>query len=355
MRRLTASLLLAGLLSVPLFPDTYYGGERYYVTIGAYTGFIIEPPDSAKIPSNPWAWYAPNIGGYPAACNEWLMSRLVQRGFWIAGINVNESYGAPYGRLVFSQFYDTLMARYALNPRAVLVPQSRGGLMLYNWAAEPGNPAKVARIAGIYPVGDLRSYPGLSSACGAYGMTVQQLTDSLAFHNPIDRLQPLYDEGIMIFHIHGDNDAVVPLSANSQIIHDRYTALGGDMTLVVVPGAGHAEIDAFFKSQELLDFILADPTVKADGRSPGRKAAMAVTRLVSSPEPFRSTVRFSVQGGNGTAGPLKVYNLAGKEVVRLEPAHDGYVWTTGGLPAGIYLARSIQGARTFQARVTLMK
>ena len=41
--------------------------------------------------------------------------------------------------------------------------------MLYNWAAE--NPSRVGCIAGIYTVCDLRSYPGLERACGAYGLS----------------------------------------------------------------------------------------------------------------------------------------------------------------------------------------
>ena len=61
--------------------------------------------------------------------------------------------------------------------------------MHYNWAAE--NPGRVACIAGIYPVCDLRSWPGLAQAAPAYGMTEQALSMHLAEHDPIDRLAPL--------------------------------------------------------------------------------------------------------------------------------------------------------------------
>jgi fermentation-respiration switch protein FrsA (DUF1100 family) len=137
-----------------------------------------------------------------------------------------------------------------------MLAQSRGGLMAYNWAEDPGNTDKISGIAGIYPVGDLRSYPGLATAAPAYGMTVNELQTSLSANNPIDRLQPLADAGISIFHIQGDNDVTVPLSQNSQVVYDRYTAMGGEMTLVVVPGAGHEETSAFFQSTQLLDFVV---------------------------------------------------------------------------------------------------
>ena len=77
---------------------------------------------------------------------------------------MGESYGSPAGRKTFSEFHAHVVREHKLETKARLLAQSRGGLMLYNWAAE--NPEKVRCIAGIYPVCDLRSYPGLSKAAG---------------------------------------------------------------------------------------------------------------------------------------------------------------------------------------------
>ncbi|HJN19254.1 MAG TPA: prolyl oligopeptidase family serine peptidase, partial [Armatimonadota bacterium] len=108
----------------------------------------------------------------------------------------------------------------------------------------------------IYTVCDIRSYPGIAAAAPAYAMTEKELTDSLAEHNPIDRLAPLAKAGVPIFHIHGDSDTVVPIEENSQVVHARYTALGGEMELVIVPGKGHAEIPEFFQNDAMLKFLL---------------------------------------------------------------------------------------------------
>jgi hypothetical protein len=105
--------------------------------------------------------------------------------------------------------------------------------MLYNWAAL--HPDQVARIAGIYTVCDLRSWPGLDKACGAYRMTAEQLAKELPQHNPIDLLAPLAKAKIPILHLHGDKDTVVPLEKNSGELARRYKALGASMELVVVP------------------------------------------------------------------------------------------------------------------------
>lgn len=167
---------------------------------------------------------------------------------------MGESYGSPAGRKVFSEFHQQVVNQFKLESKARLVAQSRGGLMLYNWAAE--NPDKVRCIVGIYPVCDLRSYPGLKQAAGAYGLSPERLEEQLSKHNPIDRLEPLAKAGVPILHVHGDSDKVVPLEKNSQIISDRYTVLGGKMKLIIVPGKGHAEIPEYFQEARLVQFLI---------------------------------------------------------------------------------------------------
>jgi len=106
----------------------------------------------------------------------------------VAGIDVGESYGNPAGRALFSALYEELVQKRGLSKTPCLLARSRGGLMLYNWAVE--HASSVACVAGIYPVCNLSSYPGIKNACGAYGMTEEQLNARLSAHNPIDRLPP---------------------------------------------------------------------------------------------------------------------------------------------------------------------
>jgi predicted esterase len=81
------------------------------------------------------------------------------------------------------------------------------------------------------------------------------LEKQLSKHNPIDRLEPLAKAGVPILHIHGDADTVVPLEKNSQVLADRYRALGGKMKLTVIPGKGHAEIPEYFQAPPLVQFL----------------------------------------------------------------------------------------------------
>lgn len=213
--------------------------------------FLISPSTPAE--GQPWVWYAPTLPPYPDANEKWMFEQFLDAGISIAGIDVGESAGNPEGRRQYTAFYTYLTTQRGLSEKAALLPRSRGGLMLYNWAAE--NAQKVACIAGIYPVCNLKSFPGLETASEAYGLTVERLESELSRHNPIDRLEPLATAGVPIYHIQGDQDKPVPLEANSQILVDRYRALGGDVTLNVARGQGHSVWTGFFQSQELVDFV----------------------------------------------------------------------------------------------------
>jgi hypothetical protein len=126
--------------------------------------------------------------------------------------------------------------------------------MALSWAVE--HPDLVGGFAGIYPVCNIDSYPGIAKAAPAYEMTASQLQAHLQEHNPIDRLTPLARAGVPLFAIHGDTDLTVPLNDNSGLMRDRYTALGGSMQLIVPSGQGHSMWPGFFHCQELVDFVI---------------------------------------------------------------------------------------------------
>ena len=232
----------------------HYGAKREDFQVAGCEAFIIHPTKPAANGTKPWIWYAPTIGGHPSNGNGWLLKQLLDQGFYVGGIYVGETYANPKSREQFDAYYDHVTKTFGLVPKVCLLAQSRGGLNQYNYAAN--HPDRVACIAGIYPVGDLRSYPGLGRAAPAYGLTAEQLEAQLATHNPVDRLEPIAKAKIPVLHIHGDVDKLVPLEKNSGAIAEKYKALGGPMELIVVPGKGHQVDPAFFESKAMLDFIL---------------------------------------------------------------------------------------------------
>jgi dipeptidyl aminopeptidase/acylaminoacyl peptidase len=233
---------------VPIRKETF--------TVEGRPAFLILPAKPKTEDHIPWVWYAPTLPGLPGGAETWMFDQFLEKGIAIAGVDVGESYGSPKGRAVYSALHKQLVEKRGLTEKACLLVRSRGGLMLYNWAAE--NTKLVAGIAGIYPVCNLSSYPGLKRACGAYGMTVDQLSAKLTDHNPIDRLASLAEAKVPIFHIHGDSDRVVPLEENSAEVARRYGKLGGKMMLEVVKGQGHNMWSGWFTSQKLVDFVIAN-------------------------------------------------------------------------------------------------
>jgi pimeloyl-ACP methyl ester carboxylesterase len=228
------------------------------------TAFVIPPPEKLTGQATPWVWYAPTLPNLPGPEERWMFERFAKAGIAIAGIDVGESFGSPDGRKLFTALYRELTGKRGFSAKPVLLGRSRGGLMTLGWAAE--NADKVGGFAGIYPVCNIASYPGIARACGAYGLTEAELTAKLTEHNPLDRLAALAKARVPLFAIHGDVDKVVPLEANSGEVRQRYEKLGGEMQLIVPAGQGHNMWPGFFQSQELVDFVIAHATrpTKAD-------------------------------------------------------------------------------------------
>ena len=228
-------------------------GATEFVVKG-HRAFVILPAAPAAAGSRPWVWYAPTLPGLPAAEEAWMFQQFLDAGLAIAGIDVGESFGSPAGRALFQILYEELVHRHGFATKAALLARSRGGLMLYNWAVE--HPENVACVAGIYPVGNLTSYPGLARACGAYQLSEAELAANLSEHNPVERIAPLARAGVPVLHLHGDQDEIVPLDQNSALLAERYRRAGGSIELIVFKGQGHNYWPGWFTSQRLVDFVI---------------------------------------------------------------------------------------------------
>jgi pimeloyl-ACP methyl ester carboxylesterase len=209
----------------------------------------------ANISGNiPWVWYAPTLPGLPGNEERWMFEKFTKAGVAVAGIDAGESYGSPEGRSLFTALYREVTERRGFSSKPVMLGRSRGGLMTLSWAAE--NPDKTGGFAGIYPVCDITSYPGIERASSAYHMTPEELSEKLQEYNPVDRLKPLASKDVPLFAIHGDSDVVVPLKNNSGKMKERYDALGGRMQIVIPHGQGHNMWEGFFQNTKLVEFVI---------------------------------------------------------------------------------------------------
>jgi hypothetical protein len=242
----------------------YAGGELVELRVRDRTAYLIKPAGAVDAQRR-WCWEFPFwLGinnGRGAMLHRHYVEKLLAAGFHVAGVDVGPSCASPSAAKVCQEFYEQLVRDHRLHPKARIVGQSHGGLIAYGWAMR--NPTCVSRIAGVMPATDFRSWPRLPSVISlpdkglGYDLTVEELTRRTAEFNPIDNLAPLAKAGVKILHIHGDADTMVPLPENSGELARRYSALGGDAEIVVLPGLGHGG-EPIYQSEALLQFLLAD-------------------------------------------------------------------------------------------------
>jgi hypothetical protein len=235
-----------------------WGCRRVDFAVPGGRGFVILPQKPAREADRPWIWYAPSFiekpYPLPKELHAWYMTRWLAAGIAVAGVDVGDVYGNPAARAGFTEFHLAAVPRFALDPKPCLLGQSRGGLFVYNWAAE--HPQSVRAIGCVYPVCNLRIAAVQEKVCASYGLPMRQLLAAGAQHNPIERLAPLAKAGVPVFHVHGDADLVVPLKDHSQEFVRRYRELGGQADLLVIPGKGHEEVVEYFQCPAFLEFFL---------------------------------------------------------------------------------------------------
>lgn len=251
------SVALAGAVNAQVAREAIFRGSEFFEFEG-HPAFILRPDAGVTVPTSnkPWVFYAPTLPAYPDKHEEWMHRQFLAAGIAVAGVDMGEAYGNPESRKVFDRFYDELTGRREMSKRPCLLGRSRGGLWVCNWACD--HPERFAGIAGIYPVYDLRSYPGLNKAAAAYGLTETELAGRLNEFNPIARAGAIAKAKLPVYIIHGDEDKVVPLELNSLALAAFYREAGNpsSITVNIVRGQGHNFWEGFFHCQELVDFVI---------------------------------------------------------------------------------------------------
>lgn len=232
------------------------GGESWL--LNGRHAFLMMPEnrhgDKDSNAGHPWIFYGPSLPRYPDKAESWMHQQFLNAGVAVAGIDVGEAYGSPHAFPHFEALYQEMVGRgYSKKP--ALLGRSRGGLWVSSWAV--AHPDRVAGIGGIYPVYDYTTYPGVKRATTAYGLSAEALLAKQDQLNPIRRAGKLAEAKVPVCIIHGTDDKVVPLQANSaelQRVYQQHDA-GNLFTLIEVEGQGHSFWPGFFHCQELVDFL----------------------------------------------------------------------------------------------------
>jgi lysophospholipase L1-like esterase/pimeloyl-ACP methyl ester carboxylesterase len=245
--------------SSALFPGSvsdWNGYSKYDFMVDDKPALVVAPKQAAA--GMPWIWHGEFFGHKPAPDLA-----LLEKGYHIAYLKVQDMLGAPAAVEHWNAFYQEMTTRYGLSKKPSLVGLSRGGLYCYNWAA--ANPDKVSCIYADAPVCDFKSWPGGKGQGKGDPKNWERVMKLWGFKdeaeaiaakvNPIDNLAPLAKKGVPLLHVYGDVDETVPWQENTGVIAERYKALGGSITLIAKPGVGHHP-HGLDDSTPIVDFII---------------------------------------------------------------------------------------------------
>jgi pimeloyl-ACP methyl ester carboxylesterase len=218
----------------------YHGFKITNFEVNGCKACLVKP--NHALHGKPWIWRTMFWDAFPTADLA-----LLAAGFHLAFIDVGDTFGCPDAMKHFDVFYRTMTEEHGLAQKVALEGLSRGGLYAYRWGSE--NAEKVGALYGDAPVCDMKSWPGgkgkspgdqaeWAKAIAAYHFSSDQ--EMLDFKgNPVDTLAPLAAAKVPVLHVCGDADSTVPVAENTDIVRQRYMALGGSFALILKHGCEH--------------------------------------------------------------------------------------------------------------------
>ena len=229
----------------------FHGYTGYNFKIDGVACRVVEPRIAAK--GLPWVWRARFWGHEPQTDID-----LLEHGFHIAYCDVADLFGSPQAVKRWDTFYKR-MTRAGFSRRVALEGMSRGGLIIYNWAAK--NPGRVACIYGDAPVMDITEWPmkygspeEVRKMMAAYGFANEE--EARAWHgNPLDHAKVIAKARIPVLHVVGDSDKAVPYNTNTQVFEARMKELGVPIQVIHKPATGHHP-HSLSCPRPIVDFIL---------------------------------------------------------------------------------------------------
>ena len=241
---LTALCRAADPQPFPGTPTKWTGFVRHDFKVDGTEAIVVVP--DKPLPGRPWVWRGEFFGAFADADIA-----LVKAGWHLAYLKTPDLFGSPKAIAKWETFHAAMVKDYGMHPKPGLIGLSRGGLYCMNWAA--AHPDRTLAVYLDNAVCDFKSWPGgvpkkLGTGKGSEGEWKKLLAaydfksdaDAVAYKlNPVDNLDPLAKAKVPLLLVYGDKDTVVPHVENSELVYDRYKALGGPVERVVKPGQDH--------------------------------------------------------------------------------------------------------------------
>jgi len=241
---------------LPAKHGNWHGFKIYKFKNAGVDCRVVTPKTAAA--GKPWIWRARFFGHEPQT-----VVALLKRGFHVAYCEVGSLLGAPKAVKRWNDFYSFATTTLGLSKKVALEGMSRGGLIIFNWAA--ANPDKVSCIYGDAPVCDFKSWPGgKGKSKGSAGVWKHCLAayefkseaEALAYKgNPVDNAANLAKAKVPVMIVYGKADTVVPDAENCLVFERNFKAAGGDIIMIGKDKCGHHP-HSLKDPKRIVDFIL---------------------------------------------------------------------------------------------------
>lgn len=230
--------------------ENFYGYNLINFKLDSISCKVVMPKKVAI--GDPWVLRARFWGHQPQTDIA-----LLERGFHIAYCDVANLFGNEEAVNRWNKFY-RLMTNAGLSQKVILEGMSRGGLIMYNWAAQ--NTKKVAGIYADAPVLDGKSWPKKYSeaAWDSFKMAYELKNDKKLKRfkdNPIHKIKKIAKAGFPMLHVVGETDKVVPISENTVPFEKGVKSFGGNIEVIYKPNNGHHP-HSLQNPTPIVDFIL---------------------------------------------------------------------------------------------------
>lgn len=236
----------------------WHGCDQFLFRIHERDAWVVVP--AQPLAGKPWIWRA-RFPGYHAEMDQ----QLVAQGYHLGYVDVAGLFGSPQAVEIGDDFYQFMTEQRGLSSTPVLEGVSRGGLLVYNWAAK--NPDKLSCIYCDTPVCDFHSWPrgageGIGSEVAwkqcllAYGLSKAEADSYLGL--PIHHAQVIAEAKIPLLHIVSENDRIVPPKENTYLLRRGLQEHGHSMEVISVPEGTEKSNGHHFDHphpQRVIDFI----------------------------------------------------------------------------------------------------
>lgn len=247
--------MVLALFALTTDAQDYHGFARTDFEFEGVGAILVEPERAAM--GQPWIWRARFFGHEPQTDIA-----LLEAGFHLAYVDVAGLYGNALAVERWRAFHDFLVREHSLSRRPAIEAMSRGGLIALEFAKR--YPDRVSCLYLDAPVCDLRSWPGgfgagrgsandWRAACAAWGRSEDEMLalEAQAFA----QLEPLVEHGVGLLSVVGQADQVVPVAENTDVLLERFEAIGGSIEVIRKPDIGHHP-HSLEDPTPIVDFVL---------------------------------------------------------------------------------------------------